>query len=332
MKEDVNDNTKASQVSRWAWRWQAIDYGFLLPLMSRLPYGLAHALSQWRGALNAKWGRDWAELSVGVKYIAERTAKAAQELWPRLSSRDLVQQRYQAIAREEWHGNLLRQGSLKGLSCNLAGLEKMLQQASPHKGLVVLTAHFDSFIVGMVGLGLCGRKTSVTTSNVYEHEQVHSAVSAFFNRKYRGAENFLNGGKIMHVETSLRAFYKALQRKETVVVVSDVPATLDGQGEWLTWFGKQRKLANGGFRMAIETDSLICAMVSVTNNEGEVSWLCSDVYNPETDTHFAQSLFGFFETSILENPGKWWASHLLQDYPVRIALSSNALASEVTHD
>ena len=136
----------------------------------------------------------------------------------------------------------------------------------------------------------------------------------------------------MHVETSLRAFYKALQRKETVVVVADVPATLDGQGEWLTWFGKQRKVANGGFRMAIETDSLICAMVSVTNAEGEVSWLCSDVYNPETDTHFAQSLFGFFETSILENPGKWWASHLLQDYPVRIALSSNAQASEVKHD
>jgi ribose-phosphate pyrophosphokinase len=110
--------------------------------------------------------------------------------------------------------------------------------------LVVLTAHFDSFIVGMVGLGLCGRKTSVTTSNVYEHEQVHSAVSAFFNRKYRGAEKFLNGGKFMHVETSLRAFYKALQRKETVVVVADVPATLHGQGEWLTWFGKQRKVAN----------------------------------------------------------------------------------------
>jgi lauroyl/myristoyl acyltransferase len=269
---------------------------------------------------------------VGVKYIAERTSKAAQELWPRLNSQALVQQRYQAIAREEWHGNLLGQGSLKGLSCKLAGLEKMLQQASPNKGLVVLTAHFDSFIVGMVGLGLCGRKTSVTTSNVYEHEQVHSAVSAFFNQKYRGAEKFLNGGKFMHVETSLRAFYKALQRKETVVVVADVPATLDGQGEWLTWFGKQRKVANGGFRMAIETDSLICAMVSVTNNEGEVSWLCSDVYNPETDTHFAQSLFGFFETSILENPGKWWASHLLQDYPVRIALSSNAQASEVTHD
>jgi hypothetical protein len=73
-------------------------------------------------------------------------------------------------------------------------------------------------------------------------------------------------------------------------------------------------------------------MVSVINNEGEVSWLCSDVYNPETDTHFAQSLFGFCETSILENPGKWWASHLLQDNPVRNALTSNAQVSEVTHD
>jgi hypothetical protein len=329
MKEEVKRNTK---VSRLAWRWQAIDHGFLLPLMAKLPYGLAFVLSQWRGALNAKRGRDWAELSVGEKYIAERTAKVAQELWPRLNSQSLVKQRYQSIAIEEWHGNLLGQGSLKGLSCNLVGLEKMLQQASPHKGLVVLTAHFDSFIVGMVGLGLCGRKTSVTTSNVYEHAQVHPAVSAFFNRKYRGAEKFLNDGKFMHVETSLRALYKALHRKETVVVVADAPATLGGQGQWLTWFGKERKVANGGFRMAKETDSLICAMVCVTNAKGEVSWLCSNVYNPETDTQFAQSLFGFFEASILENPGKWWASHLLQDYPVHSSLASNVQAGEVIHD
>ena len=304
-------------VSKWAWRWQAIDYGWLLPLLASLPYALAHKLAKWRGTVHAHLGRDWAELSVGMPYIAERTFRAAQMLWPQLDAADIVKKRYQAISREEWHANLLWRGQLDGLHCNLEALNNMLSKASPQKGLVVLTAHFDSFIVGMVGLGLCGRKTSVTTSNIYEHEKVHPAVSTFFDRKYRGAEKFLQGGKFMHVETSLRAFYRALNRKETVVVVADAPATLEGNGEWLPWFGQTRKVANGGFRMAKETDSLICAMLCVTSDEGEVSWLCSDVFDPDTDPHAAENLFAFFETCILAHPGKWWASHLFPDYPIQ---------------
>jgi len=309
--------SQAVRVSKWAWRWQAIDYGWLLPLMAKLPYTLAHTLAMWRGAVHAKLGRDWAELSVGIRYVAERTRNTAQLLWPTCDADDVVTKRYQFISREEWHASMLGQGSLKGLNCKLDALQDMLSKASPHKGLVVLTAHFDSFIVGMVGLGLCGRKTSVTTSNIYEHEQVHPAVSAFFECKYRGAEKFLNGGKFMHVETSLRNFYRALNKKETVVVVADVPGTLDGNGECLQWFGQTRKVANGGFRMAQETDSLICAMVCVTNEDGEVSWLCSDVLDPAASPEFAQTLFGFFEQAIVSHPGRWWASHLLQDYPVQ---------------
>jgi hypothetical protein len=309
--------SEGPRVSKLAWRWQAIDYGYLLPFMAKLPYALAHKLAMLRGSLHARYGRDWAELSVGIRYIAERTANASNQLWPKLKAAEIVEKRYQAISKEEWHGNILALGSLRGLHCNLDSLQHMLSKASPQKGLVVLTAHFDSFIVGMVGLGLCGRKTSVTTSNIYEHEQVHPAVGAFFERKYKGAETFLNGGKFMHVETSLRAFYRALLRKETVVVVADLPATQEGSGVCLPWLGQSRKLANGGFRMALETDSQICAMVCSTNSEGEVSWLCSDVYDPESSADYETQLFQFFEKCILENPGKWWASHLLQDYPVQ---------------
>ena len=34
-----------NRVSKLAWRWQAIDYGFLLPLLAKLPYALAHKLA-----------------------------------------------------------------------------------------------------------------------------------------------------------------------------------------------------------------------------------------------------------------------------------------------
>jgi hypothetical protein len=305
------------KVSKWAWRWQAVDYGLILPLMARLPYRLAQCMSNLRGSLHAQMGRDWAELSVGIRYIAARTLAAAQQLWPQLDARTVVQRRYQSIAREEWHANLLSQGSLKGIYPDLTALQTMLTHASPHKGLVVLTAHFDSFIVGMVGLGLCGRKTSITVSNIYEHPQVHPSVTAFFKRKYRGAEKFLMGGQFLQVETSMKALYRALQRKETVVVVADAPGTLNGNGAWVPFFGRTRKVANGGFRMAMETNSLICAMLSVTNEKGEVSWICSEVLDPDLQTDFETRLFHFFETQILAWPGRWWASHLLEDYPVQ---------------
>ena len=145
--------SQAVRVSKWAWRWQAVDYGWLLPLMAKLPYTLAHTLAMWRGAVHAKLGRDWAELSVGIRYVAERTRNTAQLLWPTCDADDVVTKRYQFISREEWHASMLAQGTLQGLNCKLDTLQDMLSKASPNKGLVVLTAHFDSFIVGMVGLG-----------------------------------------------------------------------------------------------------------------------------------------------------------------------------------
>jgi hypothetical protein len=57
--------------------------------------------------------------------------------------------------------------------------------------------------------------------------------------------------------------------------------------------------------------------VCVTKEDGEVSWLCSDVLDPAASPEFAQNLFGFFEQAIVAHPGRWWASHLLQDYPVQ---------------
>jgi len=316
----------------WPLRWQSIDYTFLLSLMARLPLAFGQTLSNWRGALNGCLNRDWAELALGSPYIAKRTVLAAKQLWPELSASQAIRLRYQSVSKEEWHGAILSQAkpaALRQMNLDLSALKAMLKQASPGKGLVVLTAHFDSVTLGVVGLGLCGRITSVTTSNVYENDLVNQSVRDFFNRKYRGAEVFLNGGKFMHVETSLRALYLALRRHETVVVVADAPAlsqTRNSSGIWVPWFGHMRKVADGGLRMAQETDSLICAMVCVTDSQGGVRWLCSDVLDPRSTPKFETQLFQFMERCILQHPGKWWASHLLQDFPIQDS------ASEVSYD
>jgi lauroyl/myristoyl acyltransferase len=286
--------------------------------MAKLPLFLGHIVSQLRGKFNAWAGRDWAELSVGFPYIKERTEKASKILWPCADAHNIAVKRYVTIAREEWHAAILQANKLPTLKLNLDALHKMLSSRDRERGLVVLTAHFDSFIVGMVGLGLCGERVSVTTSNVYQNNLVHPSVTDFFDRKYRSAEKYFQGGAgFVIVEKAMRHFYRALKRRETVVVVADAPSGEKGRGIWMPWFGKERLLAEGGVRLAMDSNSQACAMLCVTQTDGSICWLCSDIVDPQQDALYAGKLYHFLEEQILAHPGCWWAAHLLDDYPIK---------------
>ena len=312
------DKSFKHEARPWRWHLQAFDYGMVLPIMARLPIKLAAKASQIRGIFNAWSGRDWAELSVGFPYIKERTQKAADRLWPNSDAHQIAVERYISIAREEWHASVIQANRLPRLRLHLDELKKTLSKRDKERGLVVLTAHFDSFIVGMVGLGLCGERVSVTTSNVYQNHLVHPSVTQFFDAKYRSAEKFFQGGAgFVIVEKAMRHFYRALRRKETVVVVADAPSSDRGKGLWVSWFGQDCLLAEGGVRLAQETGSQICAMVCLTQADGSIQWLCSDILDPQEDHLFVNKLYQFIESQILKHPGSWWAAHLLEDYPTR---------------
>ena len=302
-----------------SWHLQQFDYAWVLPWIGSLPPGLGRWASQLRARINARFSRDWAELSLGLPYITERTRVAAAELWPAMNAGQIVLERYKQTALEEWHGAMLQKKQLDALPLDLSNLKQMLAKKERQRGLVVLTAHFDSFIVGMLGLGLCGQKTWVTTSNVYKNALVHPAVQTFFDQKYLAGNAFLNSGQFTHVETSTRNLMKALARGETLAVVADAPASPDGSGVWLDWLGRPRKLADGAIRMANKTASQLCAMVCLTGQDGTVRWLCSDVYDPQLDPDAGAHCFAHLQQCILANPGRWWAAHLLNDFPIRSA-------------
>lgn len=309
--------TNAKRKRKFAWHLQALDYGLALPALARLPLRWGRFLARVRGQINARHGRDWVELSQDLRYVGERTAKAFATLWPHLNTQQLVVQRYQQVACEEWHAMLIRNDRLTDLHLDLSALKTLLSQRNPDRGLVVLTAHFDSVMIGTLGLGLCGVTTNVTTSHVYDNPLVHALVRQFFDKKYHAGERYLNGGRFMHVETSSRAFFKALMRQEVVVVVADTPASERGPGLWIPWIGAQRKLNDGALRMALRTNSEMCAMVCITADDGSLHWLCSKVYDPQTDADSAAKCFAHLQTAILDHPGHWWAAHLVENYPVR---------------
>lgn len=309
---------------------QRYEYGWLLPLMARLPYGWARTVSDWRGAWNARESRDWTELAVGFRYLAKRAERGYQEVLCSFTPEQvstLVGQRYQMIAREEYEGQLAINGSLLSkLQLDTGPLKQMLAKRRPGRGLVVVMPHLDNLFVGLVGLAQCGVAVNLMTSDVVQDPRVHPSLRTFFARKYASYEGLMSGGRFMPVSAVGRKhFLEALGRSEIVAVMSDAPASPEGPGTWVQWFGKERKMANSALRMALETESELVAVACWQRRPGEVAWVCSDIEDPKLDcppngevgSGAYRRLFAFIETAIRQAPGRWWAAHLLQDFEVR---------------
>lgn len=309
---------------------QRYEYGWLLPFMGRLPYHWARALSDLRGAWNARQSRDWTELAVGFRYLANRAHKGYQEILDDCTPTQvsaLVRQRYQMIAREEYEGQLAINGSLlHKLQLDIEPLRGLLAKRRPGKGLVVVMPHLDNLFVGLVGLAQCGVPVNLMTSDVVQDSRVHESLRAFFALKYKSYESLMSGGRFMPVSAAGRQyFHTALGRSEIVAVMSDAPASSEGPGTWVQWFGKERKMTNGALRMALATGSELVAVACWQTQPGRMAWIYSDIEDPNLDrppngevgSRVYGRLFAFIEGAIRQAPGHWWAAHLLQDFEVR---------------
>lgn len=302
-------------------RWTALDHRFLLPAISRLPNPWAQRLAIWRGHLHARFGRDWAELAVGSRYICERTRQAYAQIWPASDTQALASERYATVSLEELESHWISSGQFLRRRLLLQPVRDLLARKPADRGLVIITAHFDNVLLGSLGPGLCGARTDVMTTRVVEDARVHPAVQAHFARKYRDATPHLAGGSFVHAETAGTRFHRTLRQGGVVVVVADAPASdPKAPGVWVPWFGAQRRLASGALRIARATNSLMAAMLSVGAGSDTQHWMCHGPLDPWQDNEERGEaayceIFHFMETVIRAHPGRWWGAHLLEDCP-----------------
>ena len=312
----------------WRFASQDLDHGWLLPTMARLPLPWAYALARWRGALNARWARDWTELSVGFPYIGERCARTYREIFPAASERDiqrLVCERYQTVATEELEGWFTIRGRLAEIPMALEPIRQAMARRTPGRGLVVVMSHLDNLFYGLVGIARCGFPVYLMTSAVVHDERVHPTVRHFFQIKYDAYNQEMGGGALLHNGADAKkTFYEVLQQGGIVVVVSETPANPNSaKGTWVQWMGQRRKMADGALRMAVETDSELMAMQNWRNSHNVVEWSWSTPVDPhqfkngrdaqDREAMYAP-LFAFLEAGIRAHTGRWWASHLLGDF------------------
>ena len=310
----------ASPFSRWL---QGPEYDFFLPALGRLPRPLAYALAHWRGRVNARHDRDWVSLAHSRPHVSRQTRLALAELVPAEQIERALLERYRTLAREEFETRLLARHGLAAFEVQADAALDALARRPSDCGLLLLTAHFETFMVGVAALAARGERVHLVISSVTADPRLHPSVRRHFQLKYEGVERLLNGGRLLEVESHSRHYYRALRAGEVVVMLSDAPALSPETGVWLHWMGRTRAVAQGALRMAATTRCALggfaCHHLGGRRHRLELSPLYAPAADEAAQRATHAGVFAFLEQHIQQTPARWWGMHLLPHYPVRPA-------------
>lgn len=295
------------------------DFGWFLPFIARMPLPVAYALSGVRGRVNAMTGRDWRSVALGSRHI-HRQSLAGYELLPETGAADgkarWGKQRFESEARDEFEARLVAAGRLHELHCEFVPPMVDELSAAQSRGLVLLTPHFDSFYLGIAFLAQAmSSRVNSMSSAVARDPRVEPRVTQHFERKYRGLEQYLNGGKVLDMEIGLRPFYRMLAQNETLVVLADAPVLPNGVSMTVDFLGARRVLAGGALRMAQHTNSDLGGYVCRFKGQGRYEIEMCQI-GPANDPQTIEKIYAFFSEQILAQPGLWWAADMLPNLPV----------------
>ena len=303
---------------RLAARLHHIDFSCVLPGLARLPLPLGYALARLRGHLNALTGRDWRSMGLGFRHIHRQSMVAYAQLFPSAGQVRLKawrNGRFVSEALDEFEARLIARGRLQQLHCDFVPQGALAHCRRTDRGLVLLTVHFESFFAGVGFLGRSGAVINLMSSAVTKDPRADPAVREHFESKYRGLEQYLNGGKVLDMEEGLRPFYAMLNRRETLVLLGDAPVLPRGASMSVEFLGGSRSLAGGGLRMAQSTGSDIGGFICVPRGAGRYRLVMCEP-GPSEDPATIERIYQFFSKHILAHPGGWWASDLLPAMPL----------------
>lgn len=314
---DVHAHGLTSWGDRARWKLQALDFGHVLPAMARLPLRLGALAATIRGL--AAWILDyeWRYLSVRQRSIRRRTFASMRMIDPaatpfRLHLRTLG--RFIANSREEWHACLFQGRWMPRIAerSRIEGLDRLLALQRQGRGMVLVSHHYGGFCMGMALMGMAGLRVNVVNTAMIEHEMIHPAVRAFFQRKYRAMEALMSGRMPYH-EHEMPFFFEALERGETVVLMGDIPG---GKSTVIrSFFGRPFRLPLGAWHMARRTGALVGGYVCLDQGAGAFRVVTLPPAPVTADPEQSLSrVYAFLDDWIARRPACWTAADLLSGY------------------
>lgn len=308
----------------WHWwsRTAAVDLLFRLffPVLARLPRALGMRMAARLGDWCRRLDIDWRTVALREHFVAERTAKALLELLPKKSAAEreaILQARFRNAAQEELEGHWFPLGIADNVNCRFENIEAIESCLAAGSGMVLITLHFDATLMGVVQLGRRGLKLNLMTSSIVEDPRVLRSVKRYFARKYTAIQTYLNGGRCLHVENGLRAFYRGIRCGESTVLLCEGSPPAGQDSINVHFLGRLRATLPGAIRIAEKTGAPMAAFVCLREVDGSYRVTFSPVCRPQPNEGHAPNaptLFGFLDEFILRQPERWWAADLLPNY------------------
>ncbi len=302
---------------RWLWAFLRVmhhwDFAYFLPWLASLPLWLGYPMAQWRGKLHGLIGKDWRSMALGFRHIWRQTERSLQLMFPATSTYQRQKWRagrYAAEARDEYDAQLIAQKKIDAFTCVMHPSSLANIAHDRKTGLLLLTPHYESALIGIPFLARCGGKINCMTSSVTHDPRVDPAVKAHFDKKYRGLEQYTNSGKFIDMELGMRPFYRMLEAHETLVVLADAPTSSQGVSQLVKFVGATRQLAGGALRMALATNSEISGYLCRCIGPGQYEMYLHPPMSAN-DPMAIQSIYDFFSKVLYQDPGGWWAVDLL---------------------
>ncbi len=312
------------------WRSLAVGQPFL---KNRSKAGLLQILN-YRRALRISpndWSRPLFQNQInsgerGAERSSQRHNDMAQSYAARLDR--LVLQRFQFAANEELEAfriirspqatRPIRWTNADRFPLGDQGLAKLTERLK-QRPAIWLACHFDALFLGVSALGQAGFAQCLMSSDTVDHPQVDRLVRQFFRDKYRALATTLGpDGAVLHKEQHLRTMVKRLRLGGRLIIVGDIPAQPKHRSFPILWFGKERGVDEGVYRLARSHNALVIPFACLSRGIGAYDLVIGDVVDPVVEgfTSKLRAAYAWHEQLILRYPGRWWAVDLLPLFPV----------------
>jgi len=301
---------------KWLYRFAAeIDYGLLLPLISRISPRYAGGAVWLRGAVNYFFDLEWRNIALRRSYVRHQTYKTMSEIAGgdnvKVFSR-LTFMRFIGVSWEEYDAERIAHGRLNHIQWHASGLSELIRINKSGRGVVLMTGHFDSLYIGLTILAQQGLIVNLMSTRTVEHPDVPSAIRKFFLRKIGGMSKLFAPGKVAHFEDGLKFFINALRRGEIVVIACDGPAHIGQNASIVQFLGNEWAMAPGPEFLAKQSNSLVSMYICRRNNIGNYA---IEISAPlPVNEGGVQHAFDFLDHHIRLTPDRWWAADLYQQY------------------
>lgn len=286
-----------------------LDFRLFLRLLRGLPIELAECLSRVRGYVRYLLDLDWKSTCLGYPFMRDRTREALVSIFgiERVNAERLVISRFIHQSREEYEAMMFstkgKGWPKKAVFENLKPIQQLQQN---RKGIVFLTAHFDSSVAGSIFIGDLGYNVNIFYDDIVFDRRVKNFIQEFFRNKYSGMQSHFNSGTFISAK-DLRSIYKRLKDGEIFIWLSDVMNT--GNRIVVNFLGHEFYANDGPLRIAMKTDSALSAYITEWLGKGEYKTtfmtplMPNSLSNPEKAL---QDCYDFMSQFITKTPERWW--------------------------